>query len=260
MNVLETTLLGIIQGATEFLPVSSSGHIYLLEEFFNLENSLSLALYLHVGTLLAVFVYYRKDIIALVVGFVTMLGTREVTRPGKEAWLLSLATLSTFPTGFLIYLFISTNITLFLVGMTLIMTAFLIVTSEYLARNNTNYRSLDTKRALILGLVQGMSVLPGISRSGLTISTLLGLGIAREQAARLSFLLSVPTIIGAGSYLALTEGFTIDPLVALVGIVSSFVVGYAAIAWMTRLIQGAWLWFAPYCFILGIIVSLYSVL
>ena len=260
MNVFEVTLLGIIQGATEFLPVSSSGHVFLLEEFFSLENPLAFALYLHIGTLLAVLVYYRKDLMDLLIGFYLLWRDRKQNHQGREAWLLGLATLATFPTGFLVFGLVSTNMSLSLVGITLIITALLILASEYLARKNPRSRELDTKRALILGLVQGMSVLPGISRSGLTISALLGLGIAREQAARLSFLLSVPTIIGAGSYLALTEGFTIDPMAALVGIVVSFVVGYAAIAWMTKLIKGAWLWFAPYCFILGIIVSLYSVL
>lgn len=253
MNLIESIALGIIQGTTEFLPISSSGHLYLIEEFLHIENSLVFALYLHIGTLLAVVWYYRRDINDMLVGITHIFEQRADHDKGREALLLGLSTIMTFPTGFLVYKFIDNNLSLLWVGITLIITAGLISIGEYIARKNHNspFSLLD---AIILGLVQGISVFPGISRSGMTISTLLFLGVTRQNAARLSFLLSIPTIAGAGFYIFLKEGFVFEPIVATVGIITSFMVGYASIAWMTRLVQGKWLWFVPYCLILGSVI------
>ncbi len=245
MEILHAVILGFVQGVTEFLPVSSSGHLWLLLEYWDI-RSLSLEVVLHAGSLLAVIGFFWKDIIRIV---------REMFRRGGDSlgWKLLVATLLTAPTGILMHNFFTGEMTTRLVGITLLITAGLIVAAEVFRPQKV--REFTWKIAILLGLVQGLAVLPGISRSGLTIAFLILIGLPRKQAAENSFLLAIPTILGA-LFFSILDNNASETLIFLqvttwIGFAVSAVAAVGAIAWMLKLIEGKWIWFAPYCALLG---------
>jgi undecaprenyl-diphosphatase len=244
MQILDGILFGFVQGVTEFLPVSSSGHLFLLQMWKEMEPSITLEILLHVGTLIAVIGFFFPKICKIL---------REMFRSGGDSfgWKLLVATILTAPTGILIHNFFTEEITMRLVGITLLITAVLIVLAEWLRPQKT--REFTWKVAILLGLVQGLAVLPGISRSGLTIAFLILIGLPRKQSAEISFLLAIPTILGALIFSFGEADFsTITGDVAVwIGFAVSAVAAVGAIAWMLKLIQGKWIWFAPYCALLG---------
>ncbi len=247
MQIGDTIILGLAQGITEFLPVSSSGHLFLLQTWQGVAPSITLEILLHVGTLVAVIGFFWKEILRII---------REMFLKGgdKLGWKLLTATIFTAPLGLLIQEYFSSEMTIPLVGITLVITAILIVAAEWFRPKKIQIFSWNI--ALVLGLIQGIAVLPGISRSGLTIAFLIFLGIGRRKSAEISFLLSIPTIIGALVFSfgeADFSSLTVDMSV-WIGCVVSAIAAVGAIAWMLKLIEGKWIWFAPYCALLGIIL------
>ncbi len=244
MEILDGVILGFVQGVTEFLPVSSSGHLFLLQTWQGTEPSIALEILLHVGTLLAVVGFFWKEIIRV---------TKEMFRKGGDSlgWKLIVATFLTAPLGIAFQTYFSPEMTFPLVGGTLILTALLIVASEWFRPKIE--RNFSWKITIFLGLVQGMAVLPGISRSGLTIAFLILLGIERRKAAEISFLLAIPTILGALVFSAGEADFSelIGDPALWIGFAISAIAAVGAIAWMLKLIEGKWIWFAPYCALLG---------
>ncbi len=245
MQILNTIILGFVQGVTEFLPVSSSAHLFLLQTWQGTEPSIALEILLHVGTLIAVIGFFWKEIFRIL---------KEMFRKNGDSlgWKLLVATVLTAPLGIVMQEYFSPEMTLPLIGGTLIITAFLIVSSELFRPRVV--REFSWKIAIFLGLIQGIAVLPGISRSGLTIVFLILIGIERRKAAKISFLLAIPTILGAlvfsfgeADFLTLTGNIGV-----WVGLVVSAIAAVGAIAWMLKLIEGKWIWFAPYCALLGI--------
>ena len=245
MEYLESILLGLLQGITEFLPVSSSGHLYLLQTWRGLEPSTALEILLHVGSLLAVVIFFWKEIIRIV---------REMFTRGGDSlgWKLAVATIFTAPTGVLVHNFFTEELSLQLVGTTLLITAALIIASEFFRPKKS--RELTWTIAIFLGLAQGLAVLPGLSRSGLTIVFLILIGLPRKQAAEVSFLLAIPTIVGALVFSvgdASTDLSIFAQPETWVGFAFSAIAAVAAIAWMMKIIEGKWIYFAPYCALLG---------
>ncbi len=235
--LLVCLLLGVLQGLTEFLPVSSSGHLALAERWFGLVPDVSLTVFLHVGTLLAVLVYFRRELWLLVRdGFLAAVST--ISGRGLEAWerpgakLALWVLVATLPTGILglglEHLWTSLAVP-WAVGLSFLVTAGLLWSTRWAHRRG---QALDVWKAALIGGVQGLAVVPGISRSGATIAAGLWLGLDRRTAGRFSFLASVPAVAGAGLLEArrltdLPEGHIL-PLVAGLGI--SFAVGYAALS------------------------------
>ena len=266
MEPFQAIVLGIAQGLTEFLPVSSSGHLVLLQHVFGLtEPALVFDVAVHVGTLAAVLVFFRKDVAALiraVSGFAgRWLGRRASL---AELWqdphlkLASLIVIGSIPTAIIGLLFHEVADRLFsstrLVGMALLATAGLLLATRWSRQHNRTVTDFGALAALAIGTIQGVAIIPGLSRSGATIALGLLLGLNRDAAARFSFLLSIPAICGAALLAAkdLVGGHLPLDVVAL-GTAVSAVVGYSAL-WMLVLIvrRGRLHLFAPYCALVGL--------
>ncbi len=254
MSLWEAILLGILQGLTEFLPVSSSGHLELAGDLFGVgvESNLSFAMALHGGTVLSTVVVFRAEIGRLLRG---VLGFRLNTESIYGINLL----ISMLPVVF-VGLFFRERIEglfgsdLVLVGAMLIVTAALLAFSHFAKPGN---RPITPSRAFLIGIAQALAVVPGLSRSGATISTGLLLGVEREQVARFSFLMVLVPIIGI-NMLDLVSGDWGGGMLAwpllLGGFLAAFVTGTLACRWMIRLVaRGKLLWFAGYCALVGIV-------
>lgn len=260
MNFIEGIVLGLVQGITEFLPVSSSGHLYLVQGWFDIEPNLALEGWLHLATLLAVLLFFWKDVWALIVGFCFLVfrrGTKEQREAGVFALKLGIATLFTVLLAVVIEPYIHNVFTFALVGATLLVTAFFIWGSE--AFRPKKEKLFSWWMVPVLGLVQAVAILPGISRSGITVALLVAFGINRTESAKISFLLSIPTIAGAFVFLLLDEDYTMvfDWPWILSGVVA-FVAALAGIKWMMDWITTKWTWFAWYCLAAGLGVLIYS--
>lgn len=275
MNYTEAIILGIIQGLTEFLPVSSSGHLVLLQRLFGLkEAELFFDVCVHLGTLLAVLVVFRQEIINIIAAILRLFSATAPPGPIlqkiesdadlKMALLIIIGSIPTAILGFLFrgiadWLFASA----FIAGLMLMVTGLLLWLTRWSATGfgQTGIDRLTPRKALIIGIVQGLAIIPGISRSGSTISIGLLLGIRREMAARYSFLLSIPAIIGAG-LLSLKEGLSgSGPTIhiALLGAFAAALVGYGALKSLLHVVKNGRLhWFAPYCWLVGIIAIVFS--
>jgi len=261
MNAVEAIALGIIQGLTEFLPISSSGHLELAKTLFGTsieaEESLFLVLTLHMATALSTVVVFRTEINDLLKGLIA-LKQNESTR-------FSLKILLSMLPAVLVGLFLQTEIeslfsqNLLLIGILLLVTALLLYIAD--KAKNTD-QSVSTPQALILGLVQAVAILPGLSRSGSTIATAVLLGIDREKAARFSFLMVLPLIFGSMAKKIMDAENTIEAtneLPLVLGFLAAFFTGILACKWMIALVKKSQLkYFSIYCFIIGGIAIAYE--
>jgi undecaprenyl-diphosphatase len=260
MNIIEAIILGLVQGLTEFIPVSSSGHLVLLHQAFGItENGLTFDVALHIGTLGALVLYFYKDIILLVQG---ILGKNQYKR---IAWLIALATIPAVVAGMALQdsaesAFRSSR----LVAINLIAVAVLMLAAEAFAKrykHKTELEKVSWKQALAVGVAQGAAIVPGVSRSGSTITTGLFVGVDRVAATRFSFLLGIPITTGAiVKVLANGEAEHIigqEPLLFAVGIMTALLSGLFAIRFLLRYLSKHTLAaFAYYRIALGLLVLL----
>ncbi len=267
MHMYQAVVLGIIQGLAEFLPVSSSGHLVLFQNFFGITDpALSFDISLHMGTLAAVLLIFYNDIKAMVLSltgsFTKMRSGKtlnDLLKQDKNFMLAMMIITGSVPTAIL-GLIIQKHTDFFfssvpLVGLMLILTGiFLWFTKKF---NTNNTENIGYKQALFIGLCQGIAVIPGISRSGSTIAAGLFAGIDRETSAKFSFLLSIPAILGA-EFLSLkdcisTTGLSFDQA-TIYGTITSFIVGFFALKLLLKIVKkGRLHYFAPYCWLVGII-------
>ena len=269
MTYLFSVLMGVLQGVAEFLPISSSGHLALFQHFFGVENyeetQMFFTVLLHLGTLISVCVYYWRDVIDMIREF--FLGIRDLTvRRGGGApppptrrlvMMIIVATLPPFailPVKGLVEDAMS-NVTF--VSVALLATGFILFFSDRMARGRKNARNATVADALLVGCAQAVGTLPGISRSGITISAGLLRGFDRTFAVRFSFLMSLPAVLGANILSlkdALEAGVDLEMLpIYLVGMVVSGVVGYFAIRLVNLLAdKGKFGNFAYYCWVVGL--------
>ena len=275
MTTLEAIVLGILQGLTEFLPVSSSGHLVLFQHLFGLkEAELFFDVCVHMGTLMAVVIVFRQEIIKIISALLQLVSLRgqkekflQKANSDPELKMAAFIVIGSIPTAVLGLLFASIADRLFsstlITGLMLIVTGFLLwVTRKAQTHAVTADNGQLTKgKALIIGIVQGLAIIPGISRSGSTISTGLLLGVDRETAARYSFLLAIPAIVGAG-LLSLKDGLSqMDSIIgmSLLGAVTAALVGYGALKSLLHMVKKGRLYvFAPYCWLVGIVAILFS--
>lgn len=273
-------ILGFIQGLTEFLPISSSGHLAIIQNFYKgLDDAdVLFDILLHVGTLFVVFLYYRREILTLIrtaLSWVVPGSMQRTSLSDPEAAnelvmnrkMILLILVGTVPTG-LIGVALQSIIkesfsSLPLVAICLLVTGVILYLADTLGMASGK-KTISYKDALIIGTVQGIAVFPGISRSGSTISSGILLGIERTAAARFSFLLSIPAILGAvvleGKDL-LTLAQTPNFGLYLLGTLVAFLTGYAAITTLiTLVVKRKLTWFSLYCWILGGGILLYSLL
>lgn len=251
-DTLQAIMLGLAQGITEFLPISSSGHTFLLGHFFGMEASVLLIAVLHLGSLIAVCLYFYAEIVAILRGIWRAVRERALNEDAELGLKLGVATFLTIPTALAVeYILPLEQISVGVVAWTLMLTGALILIAEYAPKHT---RDFSWTLAILLGLVQGLAVVPGISRAGLTIAFLVLIGIARHRAAHISFLLAIPTILGAAVFAvhdAAAEPMQLTPLLLISAFIASIGASLLSIKYMLRLIQGRWVWFAPYCFLLA---------
>jgi len=244
MNILYAILLGFLQGATEFLPVSSSGHLALAEYFLGLEEAgLSFDVALHLGTLLAILVYFRNDFKAMACSWLCQ---KESALEGafhrKLAVYIVLATIPGVLAGlFLKHLAETSFREPALVAATLGCVGLLLLWAERRGKRHREIRELGLADALIIGMAQALAIVPGVSRSGITMTAGLFKGFNRQDAARFSFLLSAPIIFGAGVYnipeIISRGGEPGQFGIYLAGFVSAAVSGYVFIAWLLNFVR-----------------------
>ncbi len=260
MDIIQAIILGIVQGATEFLPISSSAHLVLVPWILGWDKpSLTFDLMTHYGTLLAVVIYYRNDLWAIIKGVFKGLGAgKPVGNPeAKLGWML---VLSTIPAVLLGYFFEEPLEALFgapvYVAVELLITGAILWFSETLGKRTRPLEAMTWWDSLLIGIGQAIAISPGISRSGATIATGLVRGFDRAAAARFSFLMSIPVIFGAG-LLKLSDfaetGISGDTLTLFfAGGVTAAIVGYIAIAYLIRyLATNSLRVFAIYCWLFG---------
>jgi len=243
MNPLEASILAVVQGLTEFLPVSSSGHLALASNLMNVpEGGLAFDIVLHLGTLVAVFAFYWKDIIGLVNGIIHM-----ETKSLILGLTLVAGTVPVAIAGFLFGDFIEglrSNM-LFISG-ALAFTGTILFFSGRIP--SADKPGITFKRGVLVGLAQTMAILPGVSRSGTTICTGLAVGLSREEAARFSFLLAIPAILGAAVKELPSASWSIPFSNIIVGFLVSAVVGFGALSLLVKFVkQGKLTGFAWYC-------------
>ena len=237
MTPFEAVFLGVLQGITEFLPISSSGHLVLAEYFLGLsETSLSFDVALHVGTLVSVLTYFWKDWWKMAGSFVRH--GDEAVAYRKLFFFLIAGTIPGALAGFFLEGFVGTVFrSPWVVVATLSSVAFLLYLGERLARHERGFKSVGLRDAIIVGCAQAVAIIPGVSRSGITMTAGLLLGFERTAAARFSFLLSAPIIAGAGFYqfIKLMDGEAgVWGPEYIWGFLSSVISGYLVIAFLMR--------------------------
>lgn len=271
MSIIQAFVLGIVQGATEFIPVSSSAHLVLVPWVLGWPNpGLFFDTLLHWGTLAAVLTYFWRDWIAIVKGFLRSVvqagplnstpGGRLADPSSRLAWAIILGTMPAVIVGFLFKDFIeSLFASPVAVGAFLLITAAILAISERFGRRLRELDRVNTADSLVIGLAQAAAIVPGLSRSGTTIAAGLGRKLTREAAARYSFLLAAPAILGAGllqifEVLNAKEAAPSWPA-ALAGMLTAAVVGYLCIKYLLAYLRRGSLYiFSAYCALLGLAI------
>lgn len=255
MNYLHAALLGLIQGLTEFLPVSSSGHLAITQYFLPgfEQPGLLFDVLLHFATTMAVVIYFREDILRLLTSFF-----RSDPEAGDDRHTVWMILIGSIPTAIIGIsgkdFFESLFENILLIGCMLILTAIVLIVAERSRKNGRGLAQIRYNDALLVGVVQGLAIIPGISRSGSTIAALLIRGIEGEAAARFSFLLALPAICGAmvlslGDLQHVSWG---ELPAYLLGFVIAFGSGLLAIRWLMAVVRRKRLaWFAVYCLLVG---------
>ncbi len=253
MQKLEYAILGIIQGITEFLPISSSGHILIGRYFFNINHpGINIEVFLHTGTLLSIILFWYKDILYEI---------NEV-KNGKSFFIISLI-IGTIPAGVIGLTFSSFiedyffNSSLSFLSYNYLLLGVILFSSKFI-KNNSN-ESISYKNAFLIGIAQAFAILPGLSRSGLTIVMAMYLGISFKSATKFSFLLAIPILVFATFDTMLSDYSNfynnINSTQIVIGFILSFVVGYLTLGLLQRIIKNQKLWyFSFYCLIIGLIL------
>ncbi len=267
MNTFETLLLGIIQGLTEFLPVSSSGHLVISERLLGFkEPEILLDASLHLGTLLAVCVYFRSDLAKMLQGIWSFAKRGNDRGMGltDHASMAMMVVVGSVPTALIGLIFKDPLEKLFgavtTVGVMLLVTGMITGVTRFIPVAHGKWDRVKIWMALAIGAAQGLAIIPGISRSGATIVCALLLGLRREMAGRFSFLLSIPAIIGAvGLHLKSEAIARVGVLPLVMGFASAAVVGFFALRLLMGMVQkGHFYYFAPYCFFVGTLTIILS--
>ncbi|MGH3581058.1 MAG: undecaprenyl-diphosphate phosphatase [Mycobacterium sp.] len=264
MSWLQVVVLSIVQGLTEFLPVSSSGHLAIVSEaFFGRDAGASFTAVIQIGTEIAVLIYFARDIGRILTAWFG--GLFDAAKRTPDYWLGWWVILGTIPIGIAGLVFkhyIRDDIrNLWIIATALIVFSAVIAAAEYFGKQTREITDFTWKDSLIVGTSQALALIPGVSRSGVTISAGLFLGQKREAAARFGFLLAIPAVLASGLF-SLPDAFhpegagqSATGLQLLVGTVIAFVIGYAAIAWFLKfLVRHSMYWFVGYRVIAGVTV------
>ena len=273
MDIFQGIIIGIVQGLTEFLPVSSSAHLIFIQNILGVESSLAFDTFLHLGSLLAVLIYFRADIYKMIRAWLLSIGDilqhrfREgfYSDPYKRlAWYVILATIPVGIAG----VFLESHVdalfagALYVPGFFLFVTGTILYLSQRMASGQIDMSHMGWFQSLFMGLGQACAIMPGLSRSGTTIAAGLVVGLDKEFAAKFSFILSIPAIFGAFMLQLKDIGLSLgtDGAAVILGFIAAFISGYLAIKWLLDLIQNRSLdIFSYYCWIVGVIVFVGSI-
>lgn len=260
---LQVVVLSVVQGLTEFLPVSSSGHLAIVSQaFFGRDAGASFTAVIQIGTEIAVLIYFARDIARILSAwFAGLFDAAKRTADYWLGWWVILGTIPIAVAGLAFKHYIRDDIrNLWIIATALIVFSGVIAAAEYVGRQTREIRDFTWKDSLIVGTSQALALIPGVSRSGVTISAGLFLGQKREAAARFGFLLAIPAVLASGLFslddaFGPTVGQSATGTQLLVGTGIAFVVGYAAIAWLLKFVANhSFSWFAAYRIPVGLFV------
>ncbi|MDO5555611.1 MAG: undecaprenyl-diphosphatase UppP [Clostridia bacterium] len=260
MTIIQSIILGIIQGLTELLPISSSAHLSLIPwalnwtispEFNQAFEAFDVAL--HSGTLLAIIIFFFKDWVKLIIGGFNQIVKKEKTQEGKMFWYIVLATIPGGAIGFLLDHFLEDYLQKpIIIAIALIIMGIILYIVDKKCKSKTEYKDMTLKQTFLIGLSQCLAFIPGVSRSGVTMTTARIMGVTRESAAKYSFMLSAPIVFGATIYKLKDFVFSI-PFV--IGVLTSFIVGIFVIKFLLEYLKkGSFKLFSIYRVIIGLAV------
>lgn len=262
MSVLQALILGVIQGLTELLPISSSGHLEIIPWLFNWSNEPGFKeafegfdVALHFGTLLAIGIFFFKDWIRLFIGGYNQLVKKKKTTEGKMFWYLVIATIPGGIIGFLLDTFAGDILKKpLIIAIALIIMGIILYVVDRKSKTTTDYEHMSFKQTFLIGLSQCLAFIPGVSRSGITMTAGRIMGVDRESAARYSFMLSAPIVFAATIFKLKDFVFSLP---FFIGILASFLVGIVVIKWLLNYLKkGSFKIFAIYRVVFGIIILL----
>lgn len=258
---LDVTILGVLQGVAEFLPISSSGHLVIGQHVLDVNApGVRLDVFLHVGTVAAIFAYYRATVGRILSGLVAC----EVERR-REAWAFAAKIVLSALPAVAVYFPLKDSIDAFfenakMVGVLLMFTGVVLMATRFIPRG---VHAVGFLRALVMGIGQSIALLPGVSRSGMTLAAARGVRVAPEEAAEFSFLMSTPLILGA-AVLEFIKSFKADAAagttpelswsLVIYGSILAAIVGYFSLTWLVKILKGRYFWmFGPYCILVGLL-------
>lgn len=262
MTISQSIILGIVQGLTELLPISSSAHLFLIPWFFNWKIPESFDVALHFGTLLSIGIFFFKDWIGLIKGGYKKIVHKENSAEGRMFWYIVIATIPGGIIGFVLDKYAESILTQpLIIAIALIVMGTILYLIDKNAKKETEYENLNFKQTFIIGISQALAFIPGVSRSGVTMTTGRALGIKREAVAKYSFMLSAPIVLAATVFKLkdFIEFFLIADLVGIIafalGVLFSFVVGIFVIKFLLEYLKkGSFKIFAIYRVIIGMLV------
>jgi len=242
MTWFEAVILALVQGLTEFLPISSSAHLILPSQILGWsDQGLAFDVAVHMGTLMAIVIYFRREVVDLSGAWLNSVTGREQSQNGRLAWLIVLSTIPAGMAGILFNDFISENLrSTAVIASTTIIFGLVLFLADCRGSRLLIIENMNVKSALVIGLSQAIALIPGTSRSGITMTAALLLGYSRDAAARYSFLLSIPLIAAAGLLKAkelFETGSENDWFLVMVGTGVAFVSAYACIYWFLALLD-----------------------
>lgn len=262
MEIYQSIILGIVQGLTELLPVSSSAHLFLIPALLNWQIPESFDVALHFGTLLAIGIFFFKDWIELIKGGYKSLIKKEKSLEGRMFWYIVIATIPGGLIGFILDRYAEDILTQpFIIAIALMVMGVILYLVDKKCKNTTDYEKLNFKQTFIIGVSQALAFIPGVSRSGITMTTGRALGVKREAVAKYSFMLSAPIVLAATIFKLseFIEYFSVAGTAGIVGfiigVLASFLVGIFVIKFLLDYLKkGSFKIFAIYRIVIGIVV------
>lgn len=254
MNIFKAIILGLVQGITEWLPISSSGHLALVQYFFNIESSVAFDAFLHLASLIVIFIVFWKDIKEIIIGL--------IHKDKKYINLFLYLVIASIPAGIIGFLLKDSIDNIFsnilFIGIFLIITSIILFLTKFTKNKN---KDLNIKNSLFIGLFQAVAVLPGISRSGSTISAGLFSGLDPKKASKFSFLLSIPVILGS-TILETKNIVEINNIwYLIISCLVTIIIGIFSLRYFLQIVdKNKFKYFSIYCFVLGALVVIYSLL
>lgn len=262
MRIEHAIILGIVQGLTELLPISSSAHLFLIPEFLKWDIPDAFDVALHFGTLLAIGIFFFKDWLNLIKGGYQFAVKKKKTAEGRMFWYLVIATIPGGLIGYILDTYAENALEKpVIVAIALIVMGIILYIVDKNAKSKTEYKDLTFKQTFIIGVSQALAFIPGVSRSGITMTTGRALGVKREAAAKYTFLLSTPIVLAATvfkldefiKYFLIAD--TIGIIAFIIGVLTSFIVGLFVIKFLLEYLRkGSFKVFAIYRIIIGILV------